>query len=79
MSGGSYLLECFLPAREVKLIARADGNAQTALYVDRKKEARILQQLRAYSFTPQVIGRNSQWLLLGWCEGQHPDNNTFVT
>ncbi len=78
LSGGSYLVECFLPAREVKLIARADGNAQTALYVDRKKEARILQQLRAYSFTPQVIGRNSQWLLLGWCEGQHPDNNTFL-
>nr|WP_282563996.1 phosphotransferase [Providencia rettgeri] len=78
LSGGSYLLQCFLPGSEVKLIARADGTAQTALYVNRKKEARILQQLRAFSFMPKVIGRNSQWLLLGWCEGQHPDNKAFL-
>ncbi|MEQ4708223.1 phosphotransferase [Providencia huaxiensis] len=78
LSGGSYLLQCSLPGSQVKLIARADGNAQTALYVNRKKEARILQQLRAFSFTPKVIGRNSQWLLLGWCEGQHPDNHVFL-
>lgn len=79
LSGGSYLLNCNHPDSNVKLIARADGKTQAALYVKRHKEARILHQLQPCSFSPKVIGQNAQWLLLAWCEGQHPDNQTFLS
>lgn len=79
LSGGSYLLQSQQTDNPIKLIARTDGKTQSALYVDRRKEACILRQLDNRPFAPKVIGRNSQWLLLEWCDGQHPDPITFVS
>nr|ELR5224796.1 thiamine kinase [Providencia rettgeri]ELR5256573.1 thiamine kinase [Providencia rettgeri] len=79
LSGGSYLLQCVQSNRTLQLVARANGETQSCLYVDRRKEARILRQLQPYTFAPTVVGYNAQWLLLAWCEGLHPGPSTFLS
>ncbi|ETT07925.1 putative thiamine diphosphokinase [Providencia alcalifaciens PAL-2] len=85
LSGGSYLLESQPVSRTektfstIKLIARAEGQAQSALFVNRRKEARILKQLKHFAYSPDVIGRNSDWLLLEWGAGDHPCHAQFLS
>lgn len=85
LSGGSYLLESQPVSRTektfstIKLIARAEGQAQSALFVNRRKEARILKQLKHFAYSPDVIGRNSDWLLLEWVAGDHPCQAQFLS
>lgn len=84
LSGGSYLVENRYATQtqdtvpSIKLIARSDGQAQNALYVNRRKEAHILKQLKDFPYSPQVIGRNSHWLLLEWVDGDHPSCEQFL-
>lgn len=79
LSGGTYLLQTQCANQRVSLIARIDGQIQSSLYVDRDKEARILKQLEQFSYAPKLIGRNSHWLLLTWCEGTNPNHTTFIS
>ena len=79
LSGGSYLVRSSQINYPLKLIARADGVTQSALYVNRRKEARILNQLHDFTYSPGVIGLNHHWLLLEWCEGEHPDTESFLS
>ncbi len=50
LSGGSYLVQTKHEINPVILIARADGKAQSCLYVNRSKEAKILKQLEQFSY-----------------------------
>ncbi|MGJ3352798.1 phosphotransferase [Providencia sp. Je.9.19] len=79
LSGGTYLLQTRCAHQRISLIARADGQTQSSLYVDRDKEARILKQLEQFPYAPKLIGRNNHWLLLTWCVGQNPHYTTFVS
>ena len=79
LSGGTYLLQAQCSNQSINVIARADGKTQSSLYVDRDKEARVLKQLEQFSHAPKLLGRNSHWLLLTWCEGHNPDYITFVS
>lgn len=75
LSGGTYHLR----SHTLNLIARAQSQAQTALFVNRRKEARVLHQLQHFGQAPKVLARNSDWLLLSWCDGQQPSDTQFLT
>lgn len=79
LSGGSYLVQAKHEINPVILIARADGKAQSSLYVNRSKEAKILKQLQQFTYSPKFIGRNNHWLLLNWCEGENPTSSAFLS
>ena len=79
LSGGSFLVESHQPNCPLKLVARADTYRQNALYVSRHKEARILQQIQHLPFAQAVVAHNAEWLVLAWCEGQHPHEDRFYS
>ncbi|WP_369311995.1 phosphotransferase [Providencia rettgeri] len=79
LSGGSFLIESLHPDHPLKLLARADTHRQNALYVSRRKEARILRQIQHLPFAQRVVARNAEWLVLAWCEGHHPSHNLFYS
>lgn len=79
LSGGSYLVQSQRHDNPIKLVARVNGQRQNSLYISRRKEAHILRQLQPISFVQTVVAHNAQWLLLEWCEGQHPSHNRFYS
>lgn len=79
LSGGTYRLRAEQAKQVVHVIARAQGQTQASLFVSRRKEARILQQLAGFGHAPKQLARNTEWLLLSWCEGGHPSHEQFLT
>ncbi|EKT63980.1 phosphotransferase [Providencia burhodogranariea] len=79
LSGGTYRLRASQAKQVIRVIARAQGQAQASLFVNRRKEARILQQLQGFGHAPKQLARNAEWLLLSWCEGEHPSHDQFLT
>jgi len=79
LSGGTYRLRAALADQVVELIARAQGQVQHALYVNRRKEAKVLQQLHGFGQAPKQLARNRDWLLLSWCDGQHPSHTQYLS
>ncbi|EKT56391.1 Thiamine kinase [Providencia sneebia DSM 19967] len=75
LSGGTYHLKSSF----LHVIARISSKAQTSLFVDRRKEMRVLQQLRHFGHAPKALARNAHWLLLSWCKGEHPSEERFYT
>lgn len=51
------------------LLARRAASGQTMPGVDRQREYRLLRKLAGSGLTPDVHGRNAEWLLLGWQPG----------
>nr|ELR5229698.1 phosphotransferase [Providencia rettgeri] len=79
LSGGSFLVQSRQPNYPLKLVARADTYRQNALYVSRRKEARILRQIQHLPFAQAVVAHNAEWLVLAWSEGQHPSEDLFYS
>lgn len=81
LSGGSYHLTTSHSGTVIELIARAAGLAQASLFVDRRKESRVLQQLQYFDFAhaPKPLAQNAGWLLLSWCKGSHPSHQQFMS
>lgn len=79
LSGGSYRLRATIKMHTIDVIARAQGTVQSSLMVNRRKEARVLHQLRGFAQAPRQLARNHDWLLLSWCDGQHPSAEQFLT
>ncbi len=73
LSGGTFLLTC----KQKQIIARSQGDTQSHLYVNRQKERSILKQLVDFSAAPRTLGANTDWLLIEWLPGQHPDQQLF--
>ncbi len=79
LSGGSYHLRAIVKMQPINVIARAQGKTQSSLMVNRRKEARVLQQLQGFVQAPRQLARNRDWLLLSWCDGHHPSPEQFLT
>ncbi len=79
LSGGSFLVESHQSNYLLKLVARADTHRQSALYISRRKEARILRQIQHLPFAQAVVAHNAEWLVLAWREGRHPSDKTFCS